>query len=326
MIVERSVALHGTNVICFNQNDMGNSICVLAVPGYGATLEEEEEEEKEGNDKAEKGKTRLLDKPNIMEMGNDVSSTIRGDRNWRDHTGGPTVCCSLCCSPLGFASLVSPESFHLLKHRLSVRSTPSSRTICSCVSFLGREMLRYAESKAIYTFVVVLKQHGRNSSHWATTTPQRQHDPCILLRLVSWDTNMATNMVGDGSDRLDFCQIAKVVYEETHDRLSNRFDDDITKWVWGGVDLCCAPSLPLNSYGRSMVDDTETTEKTQALSSVRLYLEKNEYDEIVKSLRQSRKFFSKQVEEATILVKMGIPQSDIRRRRHRLGLSAIKLV
>jgi hypothetical protein len=276
---EPSVALQDSNVVCLHQKDIGVSACVLAVTGYG--------EVEETNEDDEKG----------MDM-KDAAATVRGDRSWRDVTGGAAVCCSQCCSPLGFAAIESPECFRLFKHRLSVSSgTNGSNRLSSCASFLAREMARYAEAKAMFNFVVALDE------------PSQMHKKCLLLRLVSWDTNMATSYQ-TSSRRLDFRRVAKIVFEETYDKLAGNQGSDVTKWVWGGVDLCCAP---LNGMPSDPNEDS-----MMKVSIVRLLLQQDEYDEVLESFREGSNQFSKDVAEATILVKMGTSNNS-------LGLTAIPL-
>jgi hypothetical protein len=282
--------MQDSNVVCLHQKDLGVSACVLAVTGYGEVEETNENE---------KG----------IDFLNDAAATVRGARSWRDAAGGATVCCSQCCSPLGFASIDFPECYRLLKHRLSVGSDRmnESNRLSSCASFLAREMVRYAEAKAIFTFVVAFESPPKLSFH----------KKCLLLRLVSWDTNMATSFQ-NASRRLCFKRVAKVVFEETNDKLAGNESDDITKWEWGGVDLCCAP---LNG-GLDIPSNQTENNAIGKVSTVRLLLQQDEYDEVLQSLREGGNLFSRAVSEATIQVKMGIGSSKI---GDGLGLTAIPL-
>jgi hypothetical protein len=280
-----SVAMQDSNVICLHQDDVGNSACILAVEGYG--------EVNESNDSAQ---TRIP----ILEDA-DSPATVRGARTWRETVGGATICCSQCCSPLGFASIESPATYRLLKHRLSIESSQKgkySRPVSTCASFLARELVRYAEAKAIFTFVVGIEQSGSNSNNNAA------HKRCLLLRLLSWDSIVATKFEtpepAATSGRVRFERVAKIVYEETFDKTA---DDDITNWVWGGVDLCCPPQNenPNDERTPRSIDSLEA----DRISTVRLHLHRDEYNEVRQNLAKGSNFFSKSVVEATIMIKMG---------------------
>lgn len=259
-------------------NNVGNGICVLAVEGYG---------EESGNN------------------GNDVdetpdSATFRGPRAWRDSVGGATLCCSQCCAVLGFASLTSPETFRLLKHRLSVKNDMQWNRLHSCASFVAHEIARYAESKAIYTFVVSVRSEGMASS-------AKELPTCILLKLLSWDTRQAKSIdsrVVEQTDILDFKPVVRVIYEIANDReaAASMPDDtnDPMAWTWGGVDLCCLP----DGTPRFQKNVPESTQQPSA-ASVRLWLSQEEWDELHQSLLDSSKYFSKAVTEAMILIKLG---------------------
>lgn len=306
-VPDPSVALQDSNVLCLNHTDLSGTACVLAVPGYG-----------EGDD----DHGRKQDEKTADDELVDASAAVRGDRSWRDVTSGATVCCSQCSAPLGFAAMESPESFRLLKHRLSIpthspRRVPSQR-LSSCASFLAREMVRYAEAKAIFTFIVTLDAPKMS---FASSVFEK----CILLRLVSWDCNIATGVDG-GSRKLKFRRYAKLVFEETYDRKANQ-SAGVGTWMWGGVDLCCPPVLDSESAKASSLEVTdesinEATE--QSVSTARILLQEDEYSETLQSLRLGQKLFPKDVADPTILVKMGVaPSSKID--GGGLGLTAIPL-
>ena len=297
----KSVALQDANALCLYDSDLGTSVCVLAVTGYG---------EEPNNHKSD------------IEILKEDAATVRGDRSWRDVSGGATVCCSMCCSPLGFASTESPETLRLLKHRLSVMQSHSgaSRQLSSCSSFLAREMVRYAESKAIFTFLVILNDESTTSG--ITHSPSKK---CLLLRLVSWDTNMATDTLSS-SERLDFGRFAKIVFEETTlDHTMNT--DDLTKWVWGGVDLCCLPPGQEGVASQEILSPQDSSQQESMLptdgqiSTVKLQLPPDEYDLVLQELSESKKYFSKAVTKATILMKMGVDALT----STNIGLAAISL-
>ena len=215
----------------------------------------EREEEKEKEEK------------NPSTMISTTSAVVRGDRVWKsvgsEVNDGESVslCCGRCCSPLGYVSLGSIDTWRFWKHRLFVQKTKKNKNknkksyravryfhpFGSCTSFLARELIRYAESKAIFTFVI---QCDDTNSH------SNKQDICLLLRLLSWESAMATSYKKeeeeeekqqkqslssscsssqDGSDnnnhssrrrniqhrrhrqQLDFKRVAKIVFEETKD-------------------------------------------------------------------------------------------------------------
>lgn len=287
-VARRSVAMQDSNALCLHRLDLASSVCVLAVTGYGET-------ELEDNEKSE------------MDLLKEGAATVRGNRSWQDSAGGATVCCSQCCSQLGFASMESPETYRLLKHQLLVGSTKKELT--SCASFLAREMVRYAESKAIFTFIIGVNSNVGSTQHAANIAK------CLLLRLVSWDTNIATAVVNN-TERLKFRKVAKLVFEETLDMFKkNETEDDVTKWVWGGVDLCCIPLVAERQDGQS-----DSPEKLGQVSTVRIQLPSDEYDRVLRDLRRNSHLFSKSVSDATIKMKMGMEAS-----LENLGLTAISL-
>ena len=318
---EPSVALQDGNFLCLNYADIASTASVQPCAGYG-DIDGDENSASEGI-----GKT--------MDVLVDPAASIRGERNWRDVTGGATVCCNNCSQPIGFASIEAPECFRLLKHRLSIpRDVPgkssSSRRLSSCASFLAREMVRYAEAKAIFTFIVTLE--GPRMS-FATTVFTR----CILLRLVSWDCNIATSFDDQDSltDELCFRRFAKLVFEETYDKRTNKSGS----WLWGGVDLCCPP-LNIDVEEEETTDgaEEETTDgaeglkddptpEVQKVSSTRIQLSEADYNSTLESLLQGRKLFTKDVADATILMKTGsIPhRKDENEVLAGLGFTAIPL-
>jgi hypothetical protein len=287
--------MQDANIVCLHQEDVGHSVCILAVSGYG-------EGEEDSDSKAQGADLPIFDEQ-------DASATVRGARSWRDANGGATICCSQCCSTLGFASLESPQMYRFLKHRLSYGK---DTRVSSCASFLARELVRYAEAKAIFTFIVGVEA-GADSK-----VPRK----CLLLRLVSWDTAMATRFEESSSKhqhRLDFSRVAKVVYEETLDKLADNYNsEDVTNWVWGGVDLCCIPGTSGELHNSESVADLPSGK----ISTVRLQLPRDEWEELRTSLVEGSSVFSKSVAEATILVKLGRMGASV---GETLGLSAISL-
>ncbi len=410
---EPSIALQDASLLCFHRKDVEQAICALAVDGYGEPSEapndiivnEEIEENSELDSFFTKPMSSSFVLPNPPEASTasateekkdnpqttnnnaepEISATsavIRGDRTWQDAVDGESVClcCSRCCSPLGFASLASPETWRFWKHRLSVqakaetklskeeRMTKTDKTtdsssdfaatmsfatntmpntisatttaktrmslttilpvvkpLASCSSFLARELVRYAESKAIFTFVV--RPEGCQES---------TKNECLLLRLLSWESAMATTYhpqqpkqdsktttttttttTKKQSKRLLFQKVAKIVFEVTTDpnitkqKISkhhgNSNGETPTQWFWGGVDLCCPPpdssnnSSNNNNLGRNQPDDPSP----DPVSTARLQLPNDEYNSVLCDLESGKALFEPEIAKATILLKMG---------------------
>jgi hypothetical protein len=365
IVCRPSVALQDANILCVHPEDVGKSVCVLAVSNYGEVLNEPSDA---GNGKvsrenvASKASDGGLLPDTSMQVGQIMdrsAATIRGGRSWKDPTGcdSVTLCCSQCCSPIGFASLSSPEIWRFWKHRLatscqnvasegnvvpqnsttfpSISSFNESRgikAIGSVSSFLVREMVRYAESKAIFTFVIGRETHDSRSGG----------SKCMLLRLLSWETAMARSTQDSRkwesryshtnnrvSFKLDFQRVAKLVFEETADRMNPSIasnDDSTAQWTWGGVDLCCPPTVSSSnellpfSLSNLFKASTNAINETQTGSTVRMELPEDEYDQVLRHLKESRSFFSKTQEDSTILIKMG------RERSTGMGLTVVPLL
>ena len=301
---QKNVAMQDSNVVCLHKDDVGPSVCILAVNGYG--------EEDENTPKNFRNDVSILKTDDNL-----ASALVRGDRPWVDAVGGASICCSQCCSPLGYASLESPITFRFLKHRFSIRSTHQMDAVgirvvpmSACSSFVARELVRYAETKAIFTFIV-----GVDSSEPVT---RRR---CLLLRVLSWDVFLATTYKSSSSQRLHFDRVAKIVYEETHNKLATGDDKNIS-WVWGGVDLCCLPrDVNIAGDNDSYTRQNDSFRVAQK-SAVRLQLPQEEWEEVRLSLIDGNRWFSKSVSEATILVTMG---RNVSTEGRKLGLSAIPL-
>ncbi|KAL3908490.1 MAG: hypothetical protein SGARI_003036, partial [Bacillariaceae sp.] len=381
--VESDVALQDANLLCLHPSNLQRSVCVLAVSNYGEKGGSGTSSSSSGSDNigaamagsndgvaADNTTTTTMDvdpnsdpKTDAMDVDPTYdpkedavaasSAAVRGDRLWRDSTGGDsvTLCCTQCCEPLGFCSLSSPDTWRFWKHRLAIvnnattkvisssngpfrnlsasSSTPPAapRRMASCASFLGREMVRYAESKAIFTFVV------------GTDDPNADDDKAeknvLLLRLLSWETAMAwseetiTQEVSSqiSPHQLDFRRVTKIIFEETADptatpkTLSPEEFVMTQQWIWGGVDLCCPPGTverhnPSTAGGISSIHRSTPTQQQQAsqnttASSVRIDLPKEDYEQVRADLICGRSLFSKSQEEATTLIKMGEARSGL---------------
>ena len=148
----------------------------------------------------------------------------RGIRKWRDAVGGATLCCSVCCSVLGYASIIDPDTCRLLKHRLRARIRSHSPNGASyrlsrdhfsgntCGSFIGKELTRFAESQAVFAFAVFGYDYAgdRHGNAYA--------QGCIFLKVLSWNTTLATKYVDHRDDEAPhtpkFKRVVKVIYTE----------------------------------------------------------------------------------------------------------------
>ena len=304
---------------------------------------------------------------------------LRGSRPWREAVGGATLACSCCASRLGFAATEAPDSYRLLKHELVLlvgkdddddepprRLTATSRTravpLQTISAFVAHEMVRYAETKAIFTFVVRQEE---------TSQEKRAAPQLLFLRLVSWDTAAATsnrNLVAalpaccpdekDGSFRnLPWRRVCKIIFEETTggDGTSHssdgQHDPSSSLWAWTTAsDWCCPPATPpppssrsssINISGSARQDDlaqqeTEPTptespslqlpqSTTSSSSLVRLCLSRNEWHALRQELQESsRHCYSREVVRATVAAKMG-PTAAARHDEGRIGLAAVEL-
>jgi len=212
------------------------------------------------------------------------------------------ITCAKCCSTLGFVSNNDNDSntYRLYKHLLDC-GKPPNRAIFSkytCGSFLAREMIRYAENDAIYTFIVGIS----DEMDW---TRAHNPGPCILIRMLSWDTPMAVvdkKSTTDESNTLQFHKVVKVIFEEVSDKVIDTTNsNDSTEWTWRGVDFCCPPN------GTS---GDESTEMQTKASSIRIFFSKQEWTDLRDSLVCRSMYFSDAVKEAVVMTKLGLPTND----------------
>ena len=116
--------------------------------------------------------------------GDDDDDDNVSSRAWRDmaasrgEEANGTVTCANCCSTLGYVSDRDADTYRLYKHLLDCggpddiggrRRRPASSLSFAdhtCGSFLAREMVRYAESDAVFAFVVGLSdENGQGRAH-----------------------------------------------------------------------------------------------------------------------------------------------------------------
>lgn len=214
----------------------------------------------------------------------DTSAECRGRRPWRALVVGATLTCSVCMATLGYAA--DPESMRLLKHRVQWGG-PSHATV---MDFVAHEMIRYAETKAIFAFEV--RQENDEDSLW--------------LRLISWDGKAAT--IGDGvtdaQGKLQWKRLVQIMFEQTTRQSSTT---EPSEWLWT-TDWCCAPDK----------EEKQGPENTPP-SVVQLCLEQIEWLAVKDALVRGSSFHPATVREATIMAKTG------RKPRNTTGLAAVLL-
>ena len=346
-----------------NKYDLPN-ISILAIEGYG----EQEVLPSNNNDDDNDFNGNTVTKTNRQDYNIDVDVSggvlYRGKRAWRDTVGGATICCNQCCSILGYASIEEPETCRLLKHRLCAKkvSLPSPSSLSSsckgdldegndvldtgkmrdcfatnsCMTFVARELVRYAENQAVFTFMIFSSDSRK----------------VLMIKLLSWNTligyhqqchNERSRVWGNKKDG-NLERVAKVIFEE----IDNVGDDDKLfdetdpmNFSWGGFDLCCPP-FSFNGLKQSHDDvntnhkrTTTVTEKKEekesndiqqsslpSIASVHLHLPLSEYEEIKKNLVRRSKLFPKAIARPTILLKLGV---DGESKHGNAGLSFLEL-
>jgi len=243
---------------------------------------------------------------------------------WKDKaaikgTKSKTITCAKCCSTLGFVSNNDNDSntYRLYKHLLDCVKPPNTSIFSkyTCGSFLAREMIRYAENDAIYTFIVGVS----DEMDW---TRAHNPGPCILIRILSWDTPMAIidkKNTTDESNALQFHKVVKVIFEEVSDKaIETTNNNDSTEWTWRGVDFCCPPPNGTN------VDETASSEMQTKASSIRIFFSPQEWEDLRDVLVDRSMYFSEAVKEAVVMTKLGLPTSD--GEKQKAALSFLSLV
>jgi hypothetical protein len=287
------------------------STCVLNIPGYGKPTLSSSDNEKDDV---------IVGSVNSDDL--DGSAEIRGTRHWCEAVGGETLTCSLCASILGFAVFSDPNTYRFLKHQLvlvprvdddeeeaqSSDSLPSGWScqsyapLQSIASFVANEMVRYAETKAIFTFAVAAE----------TTNKHTRLEKCLILRLVSWDTMCVDN---GGFDYLEnenaeafqirnWNRLIKIVFEETAAQ-SRQANNDST-WTWTTADWCCSPT-DVAKFETSPLAPRPDDQTVLPFSDscVRLQLSDFEYQQLKEEILATSRHFPREVVEATVMAKLG---------------------
>eukprot|EP00978_Attheya_sp_CCMP212_P032398 scaffold126239_cov55-Attheya_sp.AAC.2 len=332
------VALEDATTWVLHPDDLlANSHCLLAVEAYG----ENPALDTIPTAAATTTSTTTATSSPTTSPSSDKSTAFQvggggGPNVWKPAVGGIPVCCTHCCSPLGIATQsetdysddttktddthhtnVRPASSTLRLWKHLVHS-PSLKQSFRMASFMAQEMVRYAESQAIYTFVV-------------TTTPSYETNrgsKKIQLRLISWDTSVASQprlgekraMRGDDNndsamDTLSFVTAVKVLYQivdetttkeeggETHlsgdDQEEMQLDFTARRGgAWTTLDLCCPPGVEGNATSAPSSSSLQQT-------SVHIHLACHEWTTLLDSLSASSMYFPPSVRDATIALKLG---------------------
>jgi hypothetical protein len=273
----------------FHAQDVDGAVCVLAISGYG---EDGREGESENDDS------------DVPETPSDPLLVRGGSRPWREAVGGATLTCSQCATVLGWAPIDLPDTFRFLQHRLTVSpstapgSTDEGASVQRSSSYVAREMIRYAETQAIFTFCVVNTADGDGPQQ------QQQHQQRFWLRLLTWDTQTADSIVDDGKCRLQWKSVAKILYEETNDAVTDGADDSKAAasvvWMWNN-DLCCPPES--SSVPQSTTSSSNASTGTASL--IRLYLTDDEWQQLRADLLSGGQYYPKAVVQAMVMAQTG---------------------
>ena len=287
-------------ILVMNRKDIKN-ICILAIDGYGEQAKSPQLKKDIFNFTPNEDSTTQ-----DLEITQDVK--YRGNKDWRDAVGGATLTCNLCCSTLGYASTIEPDVYRLLKHRVQAFCIVEGENVDhfmqnTCASFIGKELIRYSEMQAVFTFAVFGCQNSGAV------------DRCILLRVLSWNTSMAIRG-SKYNGHLVFRRVVKVIYQEKDPAsfktsVANRDEHDPMKFHWGGVDLCCPPRKGQMAQGLNTKTPTRTQEATSEMigngskASVNLYLSGDEWKELKDSLQERSNYFSASLSSVTAMLKLG---------------------
>jgi hypothetical protein len=258
-----------STVLVAHADDMGSSVCVLAQTGYGEAAQEEANAVAGEND----GTTW-----------DPSDAQARGSRPWREAVGGATLTCSLCTQTLGVAPFELPDSYRIFRHQLIVVTSDSQECPLSTIgSFVANEMVRYAQTAAIYSFSIILDD-------------DRKHKKCLMVRLLSWETHAASSehsrIDESGVHRLEWRRVAKLLFEETETENTGP-----EQWMWN-VDWCCPPSAADTLVKASSIP-------MGSRSQVRLCLSLDDWGEFRNQLSRASSSQSQEVVEATFLAKTG---------------------
>lgn len=279
-LVQPLLALEGrllqdVTTILLHANDVSMmATCVLAWPAYGQSDTEQYEQEKTPS--------KLWWKPSGGE--------------------GATLTCSQCACILG--SVVTLDTYRLFLHQVTIPSPcGNTKAVVPTISigcFMVGEMVRYAETQAMFTFAIRSTDHTRKL--------QSHGQRCLILHLVSWETLVANSgdsrVVAlsegeeekDGSEtistwlhKLSWHRTAKIVYYETA-TIENI--DQVSLW---DIDWCCPPSTT----------GIISTDPNRQGAKVQLELSLRDWSTLQAELSEATQWQPREVVEATVRAKLG---------------------
>jgi HECT-like Ubiquitin-conjugating enzyme (E2)-binding/MYND finger len=275
---------------------------------------------------------------------------------WHDSVPGETLCCSRCCSVLGWSCKSMEQTYRLLRHRLvlpnlHVALVPKEKHQgFPCLAFIAREMVRYAECQAIFTFALILDSIDKGPINGSSSneTQSAGRIPCVWLRLLSWDTIAAngttpsssseTDLARNHSGESEWCQVAKVAFEEgllSVDDVVPNVDVFPDSFFQRGVTDWCCPRT--RSKGSDQTPDASALQQAPAGSQslnrdsnteafgtvVHLHLETEEWIAARRALRHAGRWYSFEMVQATIMAQTGKEIYNIDNKQ--AGLAAIRL-
>jgi hypothetical protein len=306
--------LEDNSVFVLHKDHLGSNVEVLAIEGYGEQLERPMKRSDKTNpsnfsyistEEETQGSTNAI--PLVAGGGGGV--LYRGERQWRDLTGGgATLCCSQCCSILGFASNTTDNystdpPFRLYKHRLLINSGICQYT---CGTFMSHQMVRYAEGQAVFTFYIMREK---------SSCPDRlaMKPNCLLLKLISWDTRIAVWNPEEETpaDSFRFQNTVKVMFQE---RILPYEVDPLPLsplLFWNNIDLCCPPNSDSTNKSRNGASvhekNSQGTEIPRTTASVKIFLSWEEWNELREELLSKR--FPSSIAAGTIQMNLEMSSS-----------------
>jgi len=207
----------------------------------------------------------------------------------------------------------SADTVQLYKHRLCIGQSDDRRFADkeldfgrnNIASFIAKEMVRYAESQAVFTLIVISSKNQNHGGEYS----------CIFMRLLGWDTKIATRettVPGGQEELLTFNMFIKVIYVEKEDYVITSLESEITEydWDWDKMDFCCPPSGITTIKDRTNKlmgnrEDNPASMESKKKASVRIYLSFDESKELLDSLRLGSSFFPQIFNNWTLQYELG---------------------
>ena len=227
------------------------NVCVMAVDGLGEQVSSISHPDVQQDS----------DSNPVKDLAKDHIS-YRGQREWKDAVGGAALCCSNCCINIGSVSLIEGQTCRLYKHRLSSFSSEGKDYFMNttCGTFVAKELVRYLENHAIFTFAIYGRVDGKSSDSY----------DCIVLKVLSWNTIMATKKLGE---MLRFQKTVKVLYEvidldkvPKHQNTASELDP--MSFTWGGACFCCPTNNSQIQPNNSWQGNEQTSSSNVAKGNV----------------------------------------------------------